>query len=264
MPDAPLSPAAALVRRHDPDRFLSTLFAPAKRRETLFLLYAFNHELARAREVASQPTLALIRLQWWREVVEGAERRHELGTPLAAALAAGRLDRSELLTMIAGREVEAEDSIATREAWRLYVHAYAGALAAAAAGAVGADPASIERVRALGAAYGAVGQLRSIAPLARAQRCRLPEDVLAAHGLTVHAVIAKPDAPAVAAARDDLAGDARSWLAAGRGAFPAGAIAAALPGVLARRDLRHLGQPPRPRGFGDRAAVVLAAMRRRV
>ena len=73
------------------------LFAPADRRETLFLLYAFNHELARAREVASQPTLALIRLQWWREVIEGARRRHEVAAPLGEALDAGRLDAADLL-----------------------------------------------------------------------------------------------------------------------------------------------------------------------
>jgi len=40
-----------MVRRVDPDRYLTALFAPPARREALFTLYAFNHELARAREV---------------------------------------------------------------------------------------------------------------------------------------------------------------------------------------------------------------------
>jgi phytoene synthase len=92
-----LSPLAGLVRRHDPDRFLTALFAPPERRETLFVLYAFNHELARAREVTSHPTLALLRLQWWREIVEGAERQHEIAAPLRAALAAGALAPDLLL-----------------------------------------------------------------------------------------------------------------------------------------------------------------------
>ena len=74
---------ADLVRRHDPDRYFCTLFAPAAAREALFTLYAFNHELARAREVTREPGLALIRLQWWREVVEGAVRQHEVARPLA-------------------------------------------------------------------------------------------------------------------------------------------------------------------------------------
>ena len=40
-----VSALGALVRRHDPDRFLTALFAPEAKREGLFVLYAFNHEL---------------------------------------------------------------------------------------------------------------------------------------------------------------------------------------------------------------------------
>jgi hypothetical protein len=92
----------------------------------------------------------------------------------------------------------------------------------------------------------------------------LPEDVLGAHGLTTHAVVAAPRAPALAAVRDELAADAGARLAAGAGRFARGAVAAALPGVFARRDLRRLHDPLRPRGLGDRLAVIAAAARRRV
>src|SRR5215831_21043396 len=81
-----LSTAAELVRRHDPDRFFTALFAPPDRRETLLLLYAVNHELARAREATREPMIALMRLQWWREIAEGARRRHEVAGPLGDAL----------------------------------------------------------------------------------------------------------------------------------------------------------------------------------
>ena len=67
-----LSGIAAFARRHDPDRFLCAIFAPAERREALFTLIAYNHELARAREAAKTPLLALMRLQWWRDVVDDA------------------------------------------------------------------------------------------------------------------------------------------------------------------------------------------------
>src|ERR1700744_6202632 len=96
---------AALVHRYDPDRFLTALFAPPAKRDALLLLYAFNHELARAREVVSEPPLALIRLQWWREVVEGVRRRHEVAEPLGVAVAEGVLDRAHLLALIDAREV---------------------------------------------------------------------------------------------------------------------------------------------------------------
>src|ERR1700744_5704619 len=104
---------AALVHRYDPDRFLTALFAPPAKRDALLTLYAFNHELARAREVASEPPLALIRLQWWREVVEGEPKRHEVASPLSSLLAAGALDPADLLPIIAARETEAEGDFTT-------------------------------------------------------------------------------------------------------------------------------------------------------
>jgi phytoene synthase len=253
-----LSAAASAVRRYDPDRFFTALFAPPERRETLLLLYAFNHELARAREVASEPLLALIRLHWWREVVLGEAKRHELATPLAAALAEGRLERADLLAMIEAREAEAAP-IETRAAWLAYAEGSAGSLAVAAGHALGAMGDELHRLRALGAAYGVAGVLRSVAVLARAGRCLLPQDVLGGHGLTVHDVIAAPNRAAPAMA--DLAADGRAWCAAGRGRMRREIRAAALVGVLARRDLARVGRPgAERRNFRDKVAVMSAAV----
>jgi hypothetical protein len=121
-----LTPSAAIVQRHDPERFVTVLFAPEAARETLFTLYAFNHELARAREVASMPTLALIRLQWWREVVDGAQRGHEVATPLHEAIANGRLDPAALHSMIDARMLEAEECV-DENAWADYLRRHADA-----------------------------------------------------------------------------------------------------------------------------------------
>ncbi len=65
---------AALVREADRDRYLATLFAPADRRGALFSLYAFDIEISRIRDVAHEPMPGEIRLQWWREVLEGEAR----------------------------------------------------------------------------------------------------------------------------------------------------------------------------------------------
>ena len=257
-----LSPCAEIVRRHDPDRFLTTLFAPAEMREALFTLYAVNHELARAREVVSNPMLALIRLQWWREVAEGARRRHEVAGPLGEALDGGTLDAADVLAIIEGREAEA-DTIETEAAFRAYVRATAGGVAVAAGRALGATGAALEALRDLGAGYGVAGILRSVPALARQSRCVLPEDVLAQHGLSSADVIADPDLAALAGARRHVAAIASGWLAAGRTTrLPRRAIAAALPAVLARRDLAHA--PVAPRGLADRLAVTSAAVRGRV
>ncbi len=260
----PLSPLGELVRRHDPDRFLCTLFAPADRRETLFLLYAFNHELARAREVTSQPTLALIRLQWWREVIEGARRRHDVAGPLGAALDAGRLDAANLAAMIEGREAEAEATIPTLAAWERYVDAIAGGVAVAAGRALGAEEPRLQRLRALGTVYGIAGLLRSVPVLARQGRCLLPEEVLVAHGLTVHEAVADPRSARLMPALEALTERARRLLRAAAQPLPRSVMAAALPAVLARRDLARFGQPAKPRGLGDRLAVVMAGLTGRV
>ena len=88
--DRGLSAVGEVVRQHDPDRYFTALFAPAARREALFVLYAFNHELARARESVRQPMAALIRLQWWREVVEGQRTREGGGGACGSGGGAGR------------------------------------------------------------------------------------------------------------------------------------------------------------------------------
>src|SRR5436853_2164580 len=100
-----LSPVAALVRRHDRDRFQTVLFAPAARREALFALYAFNYEIARVRESVTAPMLGQIRLQWWREAIDAAyasaaPRAHEVAAPLTAAIREYGLPREPFDRMI--------------------------------------------------------------------------------------------------------------------------------------------------------------------
>ncbi len=256
---ASLPAYAAAVKRQDPDRFLTALFAPPARRDVLLLLYAFNHELARARAVASEPLLALIRLQWWREVVEGERKRHEVASPLSDALEAGLLARADLLEMIEARELEAGPAIPDQVMFARYLDGSAGALAVAAARLLGdADP---ERARPLGRAYGLAGQLRGVASLAAQGRCQLPEDVLGRHGLGIHDVIADPVSDAMRAVRAELAAEGLASLQPAHRRFSRASIAAALPGALARRDLRRLGVVAGPRGLGDKLAVMRAAFR---
>jgi len=253
------------VRRHDPDRFLTALFAPPDRRPALLALYAFNHELARAREAVREPALTLIRLQWWREVVEGETRKHEVATPLGQALASGALVGDDLLALIDAREIEADPAIATLEDWLAYLRGTAGGLAVAAARSLGAtEP---EALRDLGAAYGAAGVLRSVPALARQGRCLLPGDVLATHRLSSEAVILAPDAPPVRAVLAALARIGQQLLGTTRRRLPRAVIAAALPAVLARRDLARIASramgAPLGRGIGDRFLVVMGAALRR-
>ena len=268
-----LSPIAAFARAHDPDRFLAALFAPPERREAIFTLIAFNHELARAREAASHPMAALIRLQWWRDAVEeplaGKQaRRHEVAEPLHAALTAGSLDPAALGAMIDAREAEAEEAgIPTEAEFVTWLRGTAGGFAYAAGLALGGSAEEAEKLRALGGAYGLAGVLRSVVAHAAQGRCLLPGDRLAAAGLNAEAVISAPTAPALSALCAEMAAEGLEALQTAPRDVPKALIAAALPVVLAARDLRRLAAGKvvsAPRGVVDRGTVIWAGWRGRL
>ena len=102
-----IAACAALVERGDPDRFAATMAAPPKARESLFPLYAFNLEVARAPWVTAEPLIAEMRLQWWRDVVaapaSGAALAHEVAGPLHHVIHSKNLPIAALDTLIAAR-----------------------------------------------------------------------------------------------------------------------------------------------------------------
>jgi phytoene synthase len=222
------------VQRADPDRFFCSLFSPPETRQALWLLYAFNHELARAREVASEPTLALIRLTWWREVVDGAEKNHEIATPLSAALRENVFSRDDLAALIDAREIEVGEKIPDFDSFMTYARGTAGRLARIAGKLLGADRQVVED---FGTAYGISGILRAAPFLRRQNRSLLPAD-------------GTPETKLIETARNLLKINP-----------PREARAAWLPAVYALRDL---GKPYRPRGLGDRLAVMRAAFKGRL
>lgn len=53
-----------------PDQTLATSFLAPEARAGMIALILFTHEVARARQAVSEPMLAAIRLQWWREALD--------------------------------------------------------------------------------------------------------------------------------------------------------------------------------------------------
>jgi NADH dehydrogenase [ubiquinone] 1 alpha subcomplex assembly factor 6 len=246
-----LSPIARMVRRHDRDRFLTALFAPAEFRDDLLALYAFNHEVAKTREVVSEAALGRIRLQWWRESIAGiyagdAPRRHEVVEPLAVVVRRHALPRESFERLIDARETDLEDgppdSLAALER---YVDATSGSLvvlALAVLGATGEKAAAA--AHAVGIAYGLAGLLRAVPFQARAKRLYLPRDLSVAAGLRperdLFALRSSPELRRVVA---QLAEFATAHLAAAESAaaaLPPTALPALLPATLARADLARL------------------------
>src|ERR1700722_5755639 len=109
-----LSYCGEMVRKHDPDRFLLSLFFPEERREALWALYAFNHEIARTRELVTETRLGLVRLQWWRGALAATYEnrpppKHQVVDPLCEAIKAYRLPHETLEALIFAREFDLED-----------------------------------------------------------------------------------------------------------------------------------------------------------
>jgi phytoene synthase len=101
------------VRETDRDRFLGALFAPEPSRRALLSLIAFEHELARTPHVTSEPMLARVRLQWWREAVseaakaamgEGKPRAQPLVESLSGTIRQHKLGPQALIAVIDARE----------------------------------------------------------------------------------------------------------------------------------------------------------------
>jgi phytoene synthase len=98
-----------LIRRVDPDRWLSSRFiGDTGLRADVVAIYAYDHELARAPKVASNPLLGEIRLTWWREaldeIYDGRQvRHHPTAQALADVVKRHRLPRELLEAMIDAR-----------------------------------------------------------------------------------------------------------------------------------------------------------------
>lgn len=74
------------ARAHAFDLYLSALLAPRDARDDLMVLAAFEGEIDRIPHVVSEPMLAEIRLQWWRDRIAASPTGELSGNPIADAL----------------------------------------------------------------------------------------------------------------------------------------------------------------------------------
>lgn len=178
---------AALVRRHDRERYLVSLFAGAGKRDGLLAILAANHEIAKTAEVVSDPTIGLIRLQWWREAFDGIEagspREHEVILPLARVADTHPEVLDHLRRVVDAREADlADDPPADLEALEGYAGETGGEVVAAMARVLGAD---IDMARDLGTAWALIGLVRALPVLIAASRAPLPESLLKENNITL-------------------------------------------------------------------------------
>ena len=240
-----------LVRRHDFARYASTLFVPAAQRRALLAVYAFNVEISRVRAQVSQPLPGEMRLQWWTDMLAGAEHGGVEGNPVAAELKLAirnwRLPVERLSRLIDEHQFDLyNDPMPSMAALEGYINDTSTALFSLAAGIAGRQSDEIVHLaRHAGLAQG-ITQLLAALPLDASRRqLFVPLQLLEGHGSGMEEVFAGKWTPQLGAALDQLIGEARGHLKTAF-ALLAGAPPEVrpvfLPLALVRRDLRWMSR----------------------
>ncbi len=236
------------LRRSDPDRYLSTLYAPQPVRGDLETLYRFNAEIAAIRDRIRESLPGEVRIQWWRDVLAGGGAAAG-GYPLAEALLAV-IERHSLPLDAFDRYLDArifdlyDDPMPTRSDLEGYCGETASALIQLAA--LMLEP---EAAPAFAAAAGHAGCAQAIAglvrllPLHRARgQCYVPADILAAAGASRDDIVAAGDGEAASRAVGafvELGREHAARFEAEAKGMPASLRPAFLPASLARPYLER-------------------------
>ena len=194
---------ANMLRGEDPDRYFACLFAPDDKRKHLFALYAFSLELARIREIVSDPMMGEIRMQWWRDVLSGEGRGEVNANPIAAAL----LDTVHRFNL----PVQALRNLIESRAFDLYddpmpsqsdLEGYCGETCSSLIRLVslvlagGHDPGGADACGHAGVAFAITGLLRALPWHAARGQLYVPADILQKQSVTREQVLSGQMTPA--------------------------------------------------------------------
>lgn len=242
-----------VLRAADPDRYLSTLYAPGTLRPALTALYAFNAEIATIRDRVSQPMPGEIRLQWWRDALSGggeAAAGNPLAVDLVAVMERHRLPRSAFDRTLEARVFDLYDDPMPG---RANLEGYCGETASTVIqlAALILDPKAApdfaEAAGHAGCVQAIAGLLRLLPIHAARGQCYVPADILASAGTDRDAFVGGQDRPAalravaamVALGREHDArfrSAAEAMPASLRPAFLPAGLAPAYLGRIAKRD----------------------------
>ncbi|WP_245273524.1 phytoene/squalene synthase family protein [Mesorhizobium sp. WSM3224] len=256
------------VRAADHDRYLSALYAPADKRDTLLALYAFNAEIAGVRDRIHEPLPGEVRLQWWRDVIAAdgdAGTGHPTADALRAAIIANRLPKAAFDNMLEARIFDLyDDPMPSRTDLEGYCGETAAALIQLAAMVL--DPVAAPRFAELAGRAGcaqAITGLLLLLPLHRRRgQCFVPADILAAAGAAPDEFIKGEGGAAAERAVAAMIALAREHLNAfekGAPALPVALRPAFLPLALTRAYLHRMEKAG---GSPLNATATLSTLRR--
>lgn len=198
-----------MLRDLDRDRYLACLLSPEDKRPTLAALYAFNAEIARIRDAVREPLPGEVRMQWWRDLLEGNAHGDSQANPVAAGLMdcveKYRLPRPTLINLLEARIFDLyDDPFEDRNALEGYAGETASAIIQLASLILDPQAAagSADAAGHAGVAQAMAGMML-LAPLHRRRgQVYIPVDILSATGLNREAFLAGEDKDRITAAID--------------------------------------------------------------
>lgn len=190
----PLPYNAETLRQQDKNRFLLSLMTPHQHRDALWALFAFNHEIAKTREVVTETQIGLIRLQWWRdaikEIYEGdTVREHVVVKSLAEAIKHHDLPRELFDNLIYAREFDLEGvAPANLDGLKNYCDFTNTPLNTLALKVLHEEDEE-ETIKHISLNYGLVGLMRSLPHHLSQRRVFITQDILKTHELNETALL---------------------------------------------------------------------------
>lgn len=238
-----LSYCVQQVQAHDYVHYLTSLHLGVGLRTAAFTLRAFNVETARILESAREVNLARIRLQWWRDAIDGLYKGKKLEHPVVTALyeivEEHKLSKLWFTRVLDARQsdLEMEGAPRTMQDIEKYAENTASALLCLTLEAAGIRSTSADHAAShVGKAEGIGLLLKASSHHSLFRRTYIPIEVAARHGVSQEDIYRKVHSDNLADAALDVASVADAHLSKARAlasTVPPAAVPVLLPAVAA-------------------------------
>ncbi|MEP1207991.1 MAG: phytoene/squalene synthase family protein [Rhizobiaceae bacterium] len=230
-----------LLKSDAPDYYLADLLLPDQGRDAVIVLHAFHVEITNITLSVGEPMAGQMRLQWWAEVLNGQRSEEAMGHPVARALV-NVVGQYQLPVASFEAKLEAhifdlyQDPMGNRTAFEAYCGETRSCLFQWAALILGAKPGTdlANASGHSGVATGIVSLIEQIGQTHNNGQVYVPEELLAAVGLTPAHYLEPPSAKhqTVIGALIDLAREHETKAIEALGQLPDGAKVAFKPLAL--------------------------------
>ena len=225
--------------------YYSFLFLPPERRRAITALYAFCREVDDVVDECTDPSLARVKLAWWRtqidQMFEG-KPEHPVTLALRPHLQSCSITRERLLAVVDGMEMDLDQTrYLDWPGLRKYCWHAAGVVGELSAGVFGySDPKTLVYAEKLGLAFQMTNIIRDVGEDARRGRIYLPLDELERFGVPLADLLAARDSENFRRLMEFQIERAESYYAQALGKLPAGDRKSQLPGLIMAAIYRTL------------------------